>query len=297
MGKKKLFDEDFLRRLERLGMIAKTIPISTLVAGQRRATRFGDGLEFADHRAYAPGDDIRFLDWPYYARMERLLIRLFHQHSEGMVSILLDCSGSMGLGEICKFDYARKAAAALGYVAMVALDRVKLQPFSQDLAEPFTTGRNRSQVLQLLDYLEYLPAASKTVLGKCVQQYIGQTPQPATIIIISDMLDIEEDLHTALAALRQHRDEIILLHIVDPVDAAPVHIGTIQLQDTEYHQRLNINATKEVINRYKEKWREFALFIEKTAINNGATYLQAPTNLPLERIILQVLRNARILQR
>jgi len=297
MGKKKLFDEDFLRRLERLGMIAKTIPISTSVAGQRRATRFGDGLEFADHRAYAPGDDIRFLDWPYYARMERLLIRLFHQHSEGMVSILLDCSGSMGLGEICKFDYARKAAAALGYVAMVALDRVKLQPFSQDLAEPFTTSRNRSQVLQLLDYLEYLPAASKTVLGKCVQQYIGKTPQPATIIIISDMLDIEEDLHTALAALRQHRDEIILLHIVDPIDAAPADIGTIQLQDTEYYQRLNVNATKEVINRYKEKWREFALFIEKTAINNGATYLQAPTNLPLERIVLQVLRNARILQR
>lgn len=297
MGKKKLFDEDFLRRLERLGMIAKTIPISTSVAGQRRAKRFGDGLEFADHRAYSPGDDIRFLDWPYYARMERLLIRLFHQHSEGMVSILLDCSGSMGLGEICKFDYARKAAAALGYVAMVALDRVKLQPFSQDLAEPFTTSRNRSQVLQLLDYLEYLPAASKTMLGKCVQQYIGQTPQPATIIIISDMLDIEEDLHPALAALRQHRDEIILLHVVDSIDAAPSDIGPIQLQDTEYYHRLNVNATKEVINRYKEKWREFALFIEKTAINNGATYLQAPTNLPLERIVLQVLRNARILQR
>ena len=295
MSKKKLFDEEFLHWLERLGMLARTVPTSTSSTGQRRTRQFGDGLEFADHRAYSPGDDIRFLDWNYYARMERLLIRLFHLHSEGMVSILLDCSGSMSLAE--KFDYARKAAAALGYIAMIGLDRVLFQPFSQTPAEPLTTGRNRGQILQVLDYLEELTAEGKTNLGECVQQYISKTPQPATIIIISDMLDIQEDLHPALAALRQHRDEIILLHIVDSIDAAPVHIGAIQLQDTEYHQRLNINATKEVINRYKEKWREFALFIEKTAINNGATYLQAPTNLPLERVILQVLRNARILQR
>ena len=135
MPSKRLFGDEFLRRLQRLGLIAKRIRAVSAGPGQRRSRRLGDGLEFADHRAYAPGDDIRFLDWPYYARMERLLLRLFHEHSEGAVSLLLDSSASMQLGELCKFDYARRTAAALAYVAMASLDRVRVLPFAETLGD------------------------------------------------------------------------------------------------------------------------------------------------------------------
>ncbi|MCK4601697.1 MAG: DUF58 domain-containing protein, partial [Phycisphaerae bacterium] len=121
MAKKRtyeFFDEAFLARLERLHLIAKRMAARG-PSGPRRSRRLGDGLEFADHRAYAPGDDIRFIDWPYYARMERLLLRLFHEHSESDVAILFDASASMAPGGVMeKFDYARRAAAALAYVAM-----------------------------------------------------------------------------------------------------------------------------------------------------------------------------------
>src|SRR5512140_2366958 len=90
-------DEDFLARLERLHLVAKHVA-SRWSAGQRRSHRMGDGLEFADHRDYAGGDDIRFIDWPFYARMEKLLLRLFHEHSESDVAIMLDASGSMSPG-------------------------------------------------------------------------------------------------------------------------------------------------------------------------------------------------------
>ena len=116
MPSDELFDDEFLRRLQRLGLLAKRINAAAPAAGQRRGPRLGDGLEFADHRAYAPGDDLRFLDWHYYARMEKFLLRLFHEQAEGSVTLMLDCSASMGLGaEAPKFDYARRMTAALAY--------------------------------------------------------------------------------------------------------------------------------------------------------------------------------------
>ena len=125
------FDEGFLARLERLHLAGKHVAARER-GGSRRSRRVGDGLEFADHRAYAPGDDVRFIDWPYYARMEKLLLRLFHEHSESEVGILLDASGSMApAGSREKFHYALRAAAALTFVAMGGLERVVIVPFDK----------------------------------------------------------------------------------------------------------------------------------------------------------------------
>ena len=95
--KDRLFDKQFLARLQQLHLIAKRLTARG-AGGARRSRRIGDGLEFADHRSYEAGDDIRFIDWPYYARMEKLLLRLFHQRNEADVIILLDVSASMAPG-------------------------------------------------------------------------------------------------------------------------------------------------------------------------------------------------------
>ncbi|KPK85794.1 MAG: hypothetical protein AMJ81_02725 [Phycisphaerae bacterium SM23_33] len=292
----KLFDDEFLRRLQRLGLVAKRISAASSGPGQRRSRRLGDGLEFADHRDYAPGDDIRFVDWPYYARMEKLLLRLFHEHSEGAVTILLDQSQSMALGQVCKFDYARRTAAALAYVAMASLDRVNILPFGEGLGDGLKTGRNRGQILQVLDFLEGLAAGGRTHLAAIVEQHVRRSGETGTVIVLTDAIDVEEDLSAALAALRQHRDEVICLHIVDRCDADPPMLGPSQLSGVEAASRMSLNVTEALLESYRQRWREFVRGVEKTCLGRGAVYVQAPTSQPFERLVLQALQRAGVLQ-
>ena len=296
MADRKLFDDEFLRRLQRLGLIAKRVSASSAAAGQRRARRLGDGLEFADHRAYTPGDDIRFMDWPYYARMERLLLRLFHEHSEGEVSILLDASASMGLGEVRKFDYARRTAAALAYVAMASLDRVRILPFAEGLSDGLHTGRNRGQILQVLDFLEALPAGGSTRLHASVAQYLQRYRQTGTVMIVSDLLEAGEELSDALMLLRQRRDDVIVLHVADRSDSSPELSGPAQLACVETDRRMSLEVSEAVLAAYAERWAGFVRGVEKACLGRGAVYVQAPTSAPFDRLVLEALQRAGVLQ-
>ncbi len=296
MGKVKLFGDEFLRRLQQLGLIAKRISTTSAASGQRRSRRLGDGLEFADHRAYAPGDDIRFLDWPYYARMERMLLRLFHEHSEGAVTILLDCSASMGLGEVAKFDYARRTAAALAYVAMCSLDRVRLLPFSDGLGEGMQTGRNRGQILQVLEYLEALALAGRTDLAGATGEFVRRYAETGTVFLVSDLLDCQDDLSDALASMRQRKDQVLVLHVTDACDSDPALSGPVQLAAVETAGRRSLHVTEEILASYADQWRQFVAGTERTCLTRGAIYVQAPTSAPFDRLVMQTLAKAGVLQ-
>jgi len=295
MAKQNLFDDEFLRRLQQLGLIAKRIAATSAASGQRRSRTLGDGLEFADHRQYSPGDDLRFLDWPYYARMERMLLRLFHEHSEGTVGILLDCSASMSLGEVAKFDYARRTAAALAYVGMCGLDRVRLAPFSEALGEAMLTGRNRGEILDVLKFLEELPAGGRTDLAGAVSEYVHSYGETGTIFLISDMLDCQDELSESLSALRGRKDQVVVLHIVDRQDSAPALTGALQLAAVEGPQRLSLQVTDDIISSYSERWGEFTAGVQRVCARRGASYVQAPTAAPFERLVMQVLAKAGVL--
>jgi uncharacterized protein (DUF58 family) len=297
----RLFDEDFLRRLQQLAVIAKRVPATSAAGGQRRSRRLGDGLEFADYRGYAPGDDLRFLDWPYYARMERLLIRLFHEHSEGAVSILLDSSASMAVGAPAKFDYARQAAAALAFVSMAGLDRVHLAPFDEHLRAEMHTGRNRGQILPVLDFLERLETAGQTRVSPPVEEFIRRNPQNGTVILISDLMDIPEtpsggagvhdELSRALLMLRRRRDEVIILHVVDPAEAEPALSGPTQLAATETNRSIDLTITPAVLADYRRRWQQYVHKLQAVCLSRGATYIQAPTSQPFDRLVLRTLQN------
>ena len=312
-----LFDIDFLARLERLHLIAKRIS-GGAVGGTRRSKRLGDGLEFADHRDYAPGDDTRFIDWPYYARMEKLLIRLFHEHNESTVVVGLDCSGSMAPGGIYeKFDYARRTAAALTYVAMGALDRVSLAAFGGDMdaGAAFHAGRNRGQILGVLDYLLGLSAGGATNLVgniKRLSQFVrgrhnsgsvapGGGDSAGTILLISDLLDCRDDLDGALKQLQisdlSGRRDVTVIHLFSPSDACGEALvkGAMMFQHAETDRRIPLWLTDEVIDAYRGKWREFQDYCRKVCLSRGAVYVSAPTDIPFEQLILTTLKRAGVL--
>ena len=290
-----VFDEEFLGRLQRLHLIAKRVTARG-APGARRSRRLGDGLEFADHRSYAPGDDIRFIDWPYYGRMEKLLLRLFHERSEADVAVLLDVSASMATrGPTEKFDYALRAAAALTFVAMGGLERVILQPFAADLLDPLHTGRNRGQILGVLDYLAAIEPGGKTCLGRCVGAFTGRMEGRATVLLLSDLLDCADELSPALAELRGRGCEVTLLHVFSPADASPALAGPVQLRQAETDDTMVLDVTEEVRASYRQRWRAFCEGLARTALSRAATYVAAGTDVPFEQLVLQTLRQAGVL--
>src|SRR5262249_30072316 len=131
-----LFDEGFLKKLEYLAIVSRKV-FAGRVRAERRSRKTGAGIEFADHRDYAPGDDIRYLDWALYGRAGKLLLRLFEEEEDLHVYLLLDASASMRTGHPPKLDQAMKLAAALAYVTLANLDRVSIVPFGgEDAREP-----------------------------------------------------------------------------------------------------------------------------------------------------------------
>ena len=316
-GEDNLFDADFLTRLQRLHLIAKRIS-GGAVGGARRSRRMGDGLEFADHRDYTPGDDTRFIDWPYYARMEKLLIRLFHEHSESTVVVALDCSGSMAPGGAsAKFDYARRTAAALTYVAMGAMDRVVLAAFGgdNDAGDPFHAGRNRGQIMGVLDYLRGLSAGGPTRLTGGIKRLSqlargrlhagsvapGAGDSAGTILLVSDLLDCSGDLDGALRQLQitdlAGRRDVTVIHLFSPIDARGELLarGPMIFQHAETDRRMPLWLTDEVLEAYRRKWGEFQDHCRKVCLSRGATYIPAPTEIPFEQLILTTLKRAGVL--
>src|SRR5215475_13149667 len=153
-----LLDADFLARLEQLEFVSRKIFLGRL-KGERRSKRKGQSVEFADYRNYVVGDDLRFLDWNLYARLDRLFLRLFMEEEDLHFYVLVDNSLSMDFGTPTKLRYAKQVAAALAFVGLVNMDRVVAQVFNEGLAEGLPAVRGRRSLWRVLSFLDNIEAA------------------------------------------------------------------------------------------------------------------------------------------
>src|SRR5580704_5860353 len=144
-----LLDPQFLARLEQLELVSRKIFMGRM-KGERRSKRKGQSVEFADYRNYVVGDDLRFLDWNLFARLDRLFIRLFMEEEDLHFYVLIDNSLSMDFGTPTKLHYAKQVAAALGFVGLVNLDRVVVEAFNDRLTQSMPACRGRRSLWQLM---------------------------------------------------------------------------------------------------------------------------------------------------
>src|SRR5947209_11889078 len=152
---KALLDPQFLHRLEQLELVSRKIFLG-LMKGERRSKRKGQSVEFADYRNYVKGDDLRFLDWNLYARLDRLFLRLFMEEEDLHFYILLDNSLSMDFGTPSKLLYAKQIAAALSFIGLVNMDRVVIEAFNERLTQSLPAVRGRRSLFRVLDFLHKL---------------------------------------------------------------------------------------------------------------------------------------------
>ena len=224
-----VFDEAFLRQLERLMLVSRSA-VQGGSKGVRRSAKHGRSVEFADYRDYTLGDDLRALDWNVLARLERLFVKLFIEEEDVTVHVLLDGSASMQAGSPEKLLFAKRAAAALAYVGLASYDRVSLAVLQGRGARRFPSVRGTGRIFRILADLSAVTAtAGRTDLASAARHYASQVTQRGPLILISDLFD--PDAQRAISELAGTRCEVAVLHVLSPDELDPPLDGDLRLVD------------------------------------------------------------------
>jgi uncharacterized protein (DUF58 family) len=300
-----LFDSAFLAKLEQLHLLARRIFRGEHHA-ERRSRQSGSSLEFADHRTYAFGDDLRSIDWSVYARLDRLFVKLFEQEQDLDIHFLIDATPSMrwlppdpaGIGQrpATKLDQSLRIAAALGYIALANLDRVNLAWFGATLGPDLGLSRGKSQFHKVLEFLRRTPAQpGPTALLPSLRAFAQRMKRRGLVFVISDFLD-PAGYEDALALLRHHQFEIHIVPVLDPAELRPPVAGDLRLSDCETGETFEVTATQALLARYHEQIDAFLRGLEAFCLRRGIGCAIATTEIPFEDLVLRVLRDGVMLR-
>src|SRR4029434_1150641 len=239
-----LLTPELLRRLEQFQLLAARRAKSSS-KGERRSKAKGQSVEFADHRAYTPGDDFRYLDWNLFGRLDRLFLKLYEEERELPVRIFLDASESMSFGTPRKFDFARQVAAAVGYVGLCGFDRVSVVAFPErPMADPggslpemaachaWRAVRGKRSATSFFQNLEVLSTGGNATLNEVLRRGALQARQPGMAVILSDMLD-PAGYDSGLTALVARGFQVSVVQILAPEELLPTTFGDLRLVDSE----------------------------------------------------------------
>lgn len=280
-----------MKKLEYLSLVSRRIFRGQLLA-QKRTRQMGGGVEFADHRDYALGDDLRYLDWNIFARFGSRLIKRFEEEEDLHVYFFLDCSKSMNAGNPNKFDYARQITVALAYIALADLDRISIVAFDSKIREVFPLTRGKQHILSLLRFLEQCQTGGETTdLKGVVRDFVHRKQRTGLAVIVSDLFD-PNGFQAGLDALRFRQYEPNIIQIHDLVEAEPRLRGDLQLVDIETDGARNVTISEAVLRRYKAKFAEFIESVKKYSIGYGMSCTISQTRIPFDELILRMMRES-----
>jgi uncharacterized protein (DUF58 family) len=282
------FSPEFLAQLERLTLASRRV-FRGRVKGERRSPRKGQSVEFADYRAYGVGDDLRYVDWNAYARLDRLHVKLFVDEEDLCLHLLVDASASMDFGRPTKLEYAAKLAAALGFVGLVGLERVGVGILRERAAEGWMPSRGRNQFPALLDFLTGVKPAGPTRLNDALASYALRARESGLAVVISDLLD-PAGYEAGLRALMERRFDIHLIHLLDPEEMNPEMAGDFRLTDAETGEVQELSVDGEAIRAYREKLHAFLERAESFCRAKEIGYHRVITDTPVEEFVLAQLK-------
>jgi uncharacterized protein (DUF58 family) len=293
MADEKLFDEKTRRKLEQLTLVATRVRAGAM-KGERRSTKRGTSIEFADYRNYARGDDLRRLDWNIYARLDRPFIKLLEDEEDLAVHLLLDASASMdwpqeGEREPNKFLFARRLLAGLAYISLATNDRLTLNALNLTRPDRFGPARGRGFGLKLLDYVASLKAGGVTDLSGVLKDYAMRAGRPGLCFVISDLFS-PTGYQDGVNALLSKGYEVGIIHVLSPDEVNPSLGGDLRLVDVETGQAQEVTidgGMRDLYIRRLQGWRDA---VRADCLKRGVHYVAVETDTPWEKVILFNLR-------
>ncbi|MEX2222539.1 MAG: DUF58 domain-containing protein [Candidatus Rokuibacteriota bacterium] len=283
-----LLSTDFLTQLERLSLLSRR-SFRGRVKGERRSPRKGISVEFSDYRPYGVGDDLRYVDWNVYARLDRLYLKLFVDEEDLCLHLLVDASASMGFGEPSKLDYSARLAGALGFVGLVGLERVGVGVVRERIGEGFNPARGRNQALPLMDFLGRLRAGGGTSLNDGLAAYALRAREAGLAVLVSDLMD-PGGYERGLKALLERRFDVHVIHVLAADEMNPAFGGDLRLLDAETDELRDLTLDGEALRGYHERLRVFLDRAEQFCRGNEITYHRVVTETPIEEFMLRQLK-------
>jgi len=287
-----VFDEGFLRQLERLQVMMRA-PVRGGLKGGRRSVKRGQSVEFADFRDYTLGDDLRQLDWNVLARLEKLFIKLYVEEEDVTIHFLLDASASMGSGHPSKLIFAKRAAAALAYIGLASEDRVAITSLGGRAGRRHLALRGSGRVFRLLSALSGIAAADgRTDLAAAARHAGAQLTGRGVIVLLSDLLDPNAD--RVIRELAATGSELIVLHLLSPQELDPALEGDLRLVDVETGEGVDVTVDLATLDGYRARLAAWRQGFADLAARRRATYVPLSTDVPLTELMFAELRRRQV---
>jgi uncharacterized protein (DUF58 family) len=316
-----LLTPDLLRRLEQFQLLAQRRARSS-VKGERRSRARGQSVEFADYRNYVAGDDLRYLDWNLYGRLDRLFLKLYEEERELPVRVFLDASESMTFGAPVKFDFARQLAAAIGYIALCGFDRVSVQVFPEPEGEQRQTEgggepgghprrdmlelkseltaraalrsvRGKKSSLQFFQNLGALTAGGTANFNEALRRGALEARRTGLAVVLSDFLD-PGGYEAGLGALVGRGFQVDVVQILAPEELAPTSFGDLKLVDAESGATQEVSFGRFRMAAYQKTVQNFVQRLREHCSAHGINFFMAGSDTSLEDLLLKRLRRAEV---
>ena len=313
-----LLPPDLLRQLEQFQLLAQRRARSS-VKGERRSRARGQSVEFADYRNYVAGDDLRYLDWNLYGRLDRLFLKLYEEERELPVRIFLDASESMTFGAPVKFEFARQLAAAIGYIALCGFDRVSVQVFPEAQAAkggPEGEGENaprdlparkeelaaraalrsvrgRKSSLPFFQNLGALTAGGAANFNEALRRGALEARRTGLAVVLSDFLD-PRGYEAGLGALVGRGFQVDAVQILAREELAPTTYGDLKLIDAESGAIQEVSFGRFRLAAYQRTVQSFVQRLREHCSSRGISFFMAASDTSLEDLLLKRLRQAEV---
>ncbi len=285
---KPLLEPKFLAQLEQLELVSRKIFLGRM-KGERRSKRKGQSVEFADYRNYVIGDDLRFLDWNLYARLDKLFLRLFMEEEDLHFYVLIDNSLSMDFGKPTKLHYAKQVAAALGFIGLCNLDRVVIEAFNNRLTQSLPTVRGRRSLWRLLDFLNKVEPAGPSDFQAALRTFSLKCSGKSIVVVLSDFMD-KGGYEQALRYLIARQMDIYAIQILSQEEIEPEILGDLKLVDIEDDDIAEITVNGPLLKRYKQNLAAYRAGLHDFCSRRGVSCLFTSNQVPFDRLVLTYLR-------
>lgn len=285
---------EFLRpevvsRLANMDLRARLI-VEGFIAGLHRSPYHGFSVEFAEYRQYNAGESIRNVDWKIYGKTDRYYVKVFEDETNLKCSLLLDQSASMdfGSGEVTKLRYATLLCAALGYLMINQRDAVGLAVFDERINTLIPHRSVRRQLLYLLRTLEKVRVGAKTEISGTLHEMAERIKRRGLVILFSDLFDDPDDVLTGLKHFRHRGHEIVLFHILDPIELTLDYRGEVRFVDKETGEKLRAQPWF-LKKEYRRSVAEWVSWLERECKENAIDYNLVTTETSFDQALVSYL--------
>ncbi|HEY5793335.1 MAG TPA: DUF58 domain-containing protein [Chthoniobacterales bacterium] len=285
MAESSLLDPETVSRGEALGLMARRV-VEGYRVGEHRSPFRGFAIEFAQHREYTTGDDIRHLDWKVLGRSDRYYIKQYEQDTNYVAHVVMDASRSMeyGSGKITKLHFAKALAACLAYLVLIQRDAVALALFDTDVREYLPRTDNLGRIHHLMNRLAAFQPNDGTLLGASLEQVAGRARSRGIVTIVSDLLDDEEGLAQGLRRLTFAGHEVIVFHVLDPYELTFPFTGTWKLEGLEDATEFQTSPA-DIRKTYLERFDAYRARVRQICEKFNTHYVLADTGKSLAEVL------------